>query len=214
MTTGGNNPLPKDIARPEKVESLQPVGGSDQPSTSFQSLMKGDQSAVKGPAVNSPFDLARTGTQSLSAVPSLATIQTQMVHAQTTLGDLNNMLSTQGLKVKPSTKYLLGSKLGDATQQLRTVNAKVGGEPVTTPEPSDSVGPVQKFLGYISAGQANLAAAQKKVGELSQQGDHMNPAEFLLVQVKLNKAQQLLDYSSVLLSKAVDDMKTLFNVQL
>jgi hypothetical protein len=36
----------------------------------------------------------------------------------------------------------------------------------------------------------------------------------LLIQVKMNKAQQALEYSSVLLGKAVEDIKTLFNVQI
>ncbi len=219
MTTGGSNPLPKDIVKPERIEGMMPVGGSDQPreaSTPFKSLMKGGEAAKPGTNVNSPFDLARAGAQPLAAGPTLATIQTQVVHAQSTLGDLSNMLSTQNLKLKPSTKYLLGSKLSDASQQLRTVNAKVGGDPVEAedPEQKSGLGPVQKFLAYVDAGQASLAAAKQKIQDLSAQGDSMNPAELLLVQVKLNHAQQLLDYTSVLLSKAIDDIKMLFNVQL
>jgi len=42
----------------------------------------------------------------------------------------------------------------------------------------------------------------------------MNPGDILLIQVKLAKAKQELEYSSVLLSTAVRDIKTLFNIQL
>jgi hypothetical protein len=210
--------LPKDIAKPERIEGMMPVGGSDQPresGTPFKALMKGPMETGAPPAT-SPFELAKAGAAPLAAGPTLATIQAQVVHAQSSLGDLSNLLSTPHLKIKPSTKYLLGSKLGDAAQQLRTVNAKVGGNPAEEQQQDllTGMGPIQKFLGYVSAGQASLAAARKKIQDLSERSDSLNPAEMLLVQIKLNKAQQLLDYSSVLLSKAVDDMKMLFNVQL
>ena len=45
-------------------------------------------------------------------------------------------------------------------------------------------------------------------------GGSLSPAALLTIQVKLAKAQQELEYSSVLLSKAVDDIKTMFNIQL
>lgn len=210
--------FPKDISKAERIEHLMPVGSSDQPhesSTPFKALMN-ESSASKPTVAASPFDLAKVGAHPLTAGPTIATIQNQLVHAQTTLGDLNNMLSTPRLKIKPSTKYLLGSKLSEATQQLRTVNAKMGGnveEEEGQQLPSGS-GPLQKFLSYINTGQSSLAAARQKIQDLSTRADSLNPAELLLVQIKLNKAQQLLDYSSVLLSKAVDDMKMLFNVQL
>lgn len=209
--------LPKDISKPERIERLMPAGGSDQPreaGTPFKALMQGPE--AKPPGAVSPFELAKAGAQPLAAGPTIATIQSQVVHAQATLGDLSNLLSTPHLKIKPSTKYLLGSKLTEAAQQLRTVNAKVGGNPAEEEEQElpSGLGPIQKFLGYVSAGQASLAAARKKVQDLSERADSLNPAELLLVQIKLNKAQQLIDYSSVLLSKAVDDMKMLFNVQL
>lgn len=210
--------FPKDIAKPERIEGMMPVGGSDQPresGTPFKAFMKGPMETGTPPAT-SPFELAKASAAPLAAGPTMATIHAQVIHAQSSLGDLSNLLSTPHLKIKPSTKYLLGSKLSDATQQLHTVNAKVGGNPVEQ-EPqsvSTGMGPIQKFLGYVSTGQSSLAAARKKIQDLSERADSLNPAELLLVQIKLNKAQQLIDYSSVLLSKAVDDMKMLFNVQL
>ncbi len=221
--TSSNPLLPKDIGKPDRVEPMMPVGGSDQPreaGTPFRALMKSGETPPQTPTATSPFELAKTGAQPVTAGPNLGTIQAQIVHAQTTLGDMNNMLSTPNLKIKPSTKYLLRNKLADATTQLRTVNAKVGGE-TTQDEEQDLAqgkgggGPIQTFLNYVNAGQASLGAAKKKIQDLSEQAaDSLNPAELLLVQIKLNKAQQLLDYSTVLLSKAVDDMKMLFNVQL
>jgi hypothetical protein len=211
--------LPKDITNPERVEPMMPVGASDNPreAGTFQSIMQKQAGVQAKPGqVASPFDLSRGGVPQLATGPNLATVQAQMLHAQTTLGDINNMLSTPNLKVKPSSKYLLRNKLSEAAQQMRTVNAKVGGDQADEEEsdlPAGS-GPVKKFLAYVGGSQAALANAQQRLQSLAAQGDQLNPAEFLFVQIKLNKAQQLLDYSSVLLSKAIDDMKMMFNVQL
>ncbi len=218
-----NGPIiPKDIANPDRIDPMMPVGSSDNPrdAGSFQTLMQKQaempSQAKPGGQLSSPFELAQTGAPHLATGPNLATIQTQVVHAQTTLGDINGMLTTPNLKVKPSSKYILRNKLTEASQHVRTVNAKLGGKEVSEEEseiPAGS-GPIQKFLSYVGGSQAALANAQDRLNALAAKGDQMNPAEFLFVQVKMNKAQQLLDYSSVLLAKAIDDMKQIFGVQL
>ncbi len=217
--TMGNDPLPKDISKPDRIEGMMPVGGSDNPresDESFRSLMQKNTALPKeGQTVKSPFDLAR-GASPLTTGPTIGSIQAQVVHTQTSLGDLANTLTTPNLKLKPSSKYLLRNKLSEASQQLRTVNAKVskGEEQTEEEELPAGTGPIQKLLSYVSTGQASLAAAQQHIQKLAEDGENLSPAELLLVQVKLNKAQQLIEYSSVLVSKAVDDMKQLFNIQL
>ena len=71
-----------------------------------------------------------------------------------------------------------------------------------------------KFLNYIGDGQANLAAAQQQLMNLKGKGDALKPADFLAIQIKLAHAQQEIEYASIMLSKAVDDFKTLMNIQL
>ena len=56
--------------------------------------------------------------------------------------------------------------------------------------------------------------AAKQVRDFSKNGHKMSAGELLLVQVRLQKAQQELDYTSVLLGKALDMVKTIFNVQI
>src|SRR5579871_6561462 len=102
----GTPQLPKDISNPNRIEPMQPVGSSDNPrdAGAFQSLMQKQTAtqAAPGHAVASPFDVARTGIAPLATGPNMATIQAQLLHAQTTLGDINNMLATPKLQVKPS----------------------------------------------------------------------------------------------------------------
>lgn len=211
--------LPKDITNPASVEKMMPVGSSDNPreAGTFQNLLQKQTGQTAKPAqfVNSPFQLA-SGIPQLATGPNLATINAQVLHAQTTIGDINNMLSTPNLKVKPSSKYILRNKLSQASQELRTVNSKVGGEQAKQEEqdlPAGS-GVIQKFLSYVGGSQVALANTQKEIQGLSESGETLEPAKLLFVQIKLSKAQQLLDYSAILLAKAVEDMKQLFSVQL
>ena len=69
-------------------------------------------------------------------------------------------------------------------------------------------------MNYLADGQQQLVSAQRQLQSLKAKGDSLAPADFLLIQVKLNKAQQELDFTSVLLSNAVSGFKTLMNVQL
>jgi len=73
---------------------------------------------------------------------------------------------------------------------------------------------LQRFLSLISDGQNQLEAAQEQLASLQKRGESLSPGDMLLVQIKLNKAQQEIEYSSLLLSKAIDDMKMMMNIQL
>ncbi len=215
----GSPLLPKDVTSSDSVEKMMPIGSSDNPrdAGTFKALLQKqtDQPTKSAQFVNSPFQLA-SGIPQLATGPNLATISNQILHAQTTVGDINNMLSTPNLKVKPSSKYLLRNKLSQASQELHTVNAKVGGPNVNLDEhelPAGS-GVIQKFLSYVGGSQVALASTQKEIQTIAEKGETLDPAKLLFVQIKLNKAQQLLDYSAILLAKAVEDMKQLFSVQL
>lgn len=129
------------------------------------------------------------------------------------LGDMNADLNTKNLKLKQSQRYLLRSKLKNANGYLKAANAKMGVE-VPQTAPATGGGILGKFLDYVSEGQSNLAAAQQQLLNLKGKGDALKPADFLAIQLKLAHAQQEIEYASIMLSKAVDDMKTLMNIQL
>lgn len=161
------------------------------------------------------MELASGTGPKLATGPTLATLHTLAAHAQTTLGDINNMLNTPKLKMKSSSNYLLRNKLGEAAEHLRTVNAKLGGkEQEEEQDLPAGHGPFQQFLAYVGSSQIALKNAQDRLKEISENKESINPAEMLYVQIKMNKAQQLLDYSSVLLAKTIDGMKSLFSIQL
>ncbi len=210
---------PDDVTRLDPTKRIgeeQKTGGTPTPpgGEPFESYM---QKAAQAPAAGgtpsiSPFDLPQAGTP-LAGTPTFDTLLTQVKSAHSMLGDINNQLTTPNLKLKQSSRYLLRNKLGDANKNVKAANAKLGAEIPPPPSPSGG-GIVGKFLDYVSEGQSNLMAAQNQLLSMKDQGTSMNPGDFLAIQLKLAHAQQNIEYASIMLGKAVDDMKTLFNVQI
>lgn len=210
---------PDDISRSEQILPTGPIGqGEKGPAAStpeFASFMKGAPgmpSEATRAGMVSPFDLAH-GQVPVATGPTLDTLMAQVSTAHGTLGDISNQLSYPNLKLKPSAKYVLKNKLTDANENILTANARLGTPAAETP-PVTITGPIGKFLGYVTSGMTQLEGAKQQIQALKDKGENMSPGDLLLVQIKMNKAQQLLDFSSVLLSKAVEDFKMLMQVQL
>ncbi|MBI2811210.1 MAG: hypothetical protein HYX67_10325 [Candidatus Melainabacteria bacterium] len=215
--------LPSDAEATDRIFPSSPVGqgaeklagSSQQP---FSSFMKEGQSsplvnAGKTPMV-SPFDLMQGRPLAQGATPTMDTLVAQVNSTQSTMGDISSQLNTPNLKLKASQKYLLKNKLTDATDSMRSANAKMGANVPEATDPSTFSGPLGKFFAYLSDGQKQMESAKQQLQSIKDKGDSMSPGDFLLVQVKLNKAQQELEFSSVLLSNAVSDLKMLMQVQL
>jgi hypothetical protein len=214
--------LPGDIEDPGRIFPTEAVGAGGKESLSvptqpFSSLMQQAPAspmaaAGKSPLI-SPFALMQ-GQAPVATAPTMATLLTQVNNVQSTLGDINAQLNTPKLKLKASTKYLAKSKLADANDNLRTFNAKIGASTPPEPDPSQFSGPLGRFFAYLNDGQVQMEQAKMQLQNLKDKGTHISPGDFLLIQVKLNKAQQLLEFTSVLLSNAVSDIKQLMQVQL
>ncbi|NGX59410.1 MAG: hypothetical protein KR126chlam3_00561 [Chlamydiae bacterium] len=196
--TEGEPQVPKQTVRP-----FQPYmeGGRPNPLTE----------GGKSPQI-SPFDLSQG--QVPAAGPTFNTIQEQAKAAHATLGDIATQLKTPKLKLKQSTKYLLKNKLSSAKGHIKSASDKLGAPAAQEQEIPKGSGALQKFLGLITDGQNQLDATQQQIADIAAKGQDMRPADMLLVQIKLSKAQQELQYSSMLLGKAIDDLKQLMGIQL
>lgn len=214
---------PKDISKTDQLFPLSPVGAEidavKPAAPGFASLMQQtslpqmDIGSSQKIAQVTPFDLVQ-GKAPLTQTPSATTLLAQVGQAQTTLNNLTNNINYPNLKLKAGQKSLLNSKLFDATDSLRAANAKMGAVPEETSAPTQFKGPLGRFLALLADGQTQLEAAKNQLQNLKNKGEQLSPGDFLLIQVKLNKAQQELDFSSVLLSNAVQDFKLLMQVQL
>ncbi len=214
----------ENIAKTDQLFPLQPIGADSEvvkpAAPGFASLMQQAGTGASSPLADSnklsmvsPFELVQ-GKAPLAQAPTLATIQSQVVQAQTTLGEINTSLNYPNLKIKSGQKYVLNNKLSDAAMSLKAANAKMGADVHNAPNPTQFRGPLGKFLALIADGQAQLESAKNQLQNLKNKGAQLSPGDFLLIQVKMNKAQQELDFSSVLLSNAVQDFKMLMQVQL
>jgi hypothetical protein len=206
---------------PDRIPPLMPVGqdkaagGPVPEGAPFSQFM---EQAAAGPAgtakapLASPFEL--TGRPNMPVQPTLDTLMSQVNNTHSTLGDLNTYLKDPNLKLKQSSKYVVKNKLEDASQHMRNATTRLGVEQKGEQEISPSSGPLAKFINYVTNGQNQMEAAKHQLAAMKDSGDNMRPGDFLLIQTQLNLAQQSLEYSSVVLSKAMDDVKMMMNVQL
>jgi hypothetical protein len=214
----GTPDLP-DVANVDKLSSTAPISTGEERVTMgapFTTYMQGNQAApmtVAGKtALISPFELPQSGVRPATATPTLNTVMTQVNNAQSTLGDLNTHLNTPGLKLKASQKTVLKAKLKDANESFRAANERLGA--AIPDEPRSMPGPFGKFLSYLLDGQNQMESAKAQLQGLKDKGQQLQPGDFLLVQLKLNKGQQELEYSSVMLANLVSAFKTLMQTQL
>lgn len=217
MTSKG--PL-DELPRSSKIDQTARIGEDRHlgvPAQPFSSYMEEAKSSTLGGTaktpLSSPFEIAR-GQTVLPATPTVDTLRTQVVNAQSTLGDVNSYLTNKDLKLKQSSKYLLKNKLQDANTHIHTAANRLGAQVPEETEISSGGGPIERFIGYVTNGQNMLHSAKQRLSDMKAQGDNMKPADFLLIQVQLNLAQQSLEYSSVVLSKAMDNIKQMMNIQL
>ncbi len=213
--------LPADITRPQSIPATPAIESGEEkgamPTQSFASFMQGEKAspmstAGKTPLV-SPFDLAH-GQTPLAQAPTVESLLAQVNSAQGTVNDIQSNMNYPNLKLKSSHKYLMKNKLVDANTNLRAANAKLGAPIPPEPDQTKFGGPLGKFLAFLTDGQAQLTSAQKELQGLKDKGTNITPGDFLLIQVKISKATQELEYTSVLLSNAVQDFKTMMQVQL
>jgi len=214
--------LTDNISGPQKIDPDRSIEQSDQQKqgpTNFDKHMQtpgqtgvNETSATTKPEMT-PEQLMQQSTK-VTANPTADSVTAQMKTSSGTLGDLQSKLNTPNLKLKPHQKHLLRNKLSNANSLISTATEKTGAKTTPLPAGVSRQNPIARFLSYVTNSQQKLAESQQQIQNIAKSGKTMSPGAYLLVQVKLNKAQQELEYSSVVLSKAVDDIKTLFNVQI
>lgn len=164
---------------------------------------------VQGP---SPAQVAQ-GPAAPTAGPSMDSLVSQVSTMQDSMGNLQNQLKTKNLQLSRPQQHLLRNKLSDTSTYLRAANGKLGIETPPMPSPQGG-GAIERFINFISDGENQLNAAKQKIMEMKKNGDKMNPADMLLIQVKMNQAQQEIEYSSTLLSKVITSLTQILNTQL
>jgi hypothetical protein len=206
----------------DQIFSSQPVkpGPIPQaPGTGFQGYMSGaPQAPAKGfapPQGPGAVGGMQSSFAASGAAPSLDVLVAQVGTSQDSLANVRNQLKTKGLEsqLSRSRSHLLRNKFSDASTYFRAANARLGAE--TPPMPSQAgARPLERFINYVADGESQLFAAKQKILDMKDVGDQLRPADFMLIQIKLSQAQQELEYSSTLLGKMIDSIKTTLNIAL
>ncbi len=220
MTVPANPPPPFSPDKsPDRITPAKPLEtdvtshphAEGQPFSSYMEKNAPSSSSAAGAKAPTPLELSRP--MGGSNPPTYHTLLTQAKTSRDTLGVVETHLQSPNLRLKRSQAHLLKSKLSDAHQHGKEAAAALGLE--LPPEgASDQPGTLGRFLAYVNGGQDQFAAIQKKLKDLSASGEQINPADMMLLQVKLGMAQQEIEYSATLLSKIVSSITQLMNIQL
>lgn len=163
----------------------------------------------------SPMDLAQQHV--LPKTPTPESLRTQAQDAQNGLKGIEQQL--QKLQKHPlsnSQNYYLKQKLGKANNYLAGAlkNMNIPVPPEANESTKGVAGPLGFFLNMLTTGQNRIQSTQDWLSKVSKTGHDLSPTTMLQVQLKLNKAQQEIEFSSMMLSKTVDSIKMLMNIQL
>ncbi len=209
---------------PDRTDAITPgepltPGRPSAPTTpqggGFESKMEGSgtppQGGATAPQGPSPAQVPQ-GPPGAQGAPSINSVASQVGSTQDSMGNLKNKLNTKDLRLTNSQKHLLRNKLSNTSTYLRAVNTKLGVEP--PPMPPHTGGPIEKFISFVSDGENQLDAAKSKLMDISAKGTNLKPADMMLLQIKMNQAQQEIEYSSTLLSKVISSLTQILNTQL
>ena len=222
--------IPGDLGQAIRTVASS-TGTNPQPSGDSQAfssyMQKSPGASAASGAKPSPIDLAQAAQKPPITPQSLLSQVNLMQKAMT---ELQGHMMQPHLKLKSSQKYLLKNKLSSINSGMLAVNAKIEGtldKDGSEKEHSRDVeaseggksgkkisGPMGQFLHYMTDGVKQLEDVKRELASVGDKGKALGPGDFLFIQVKLAKAQQEMEFSSALLTKASEGMKTIMNIQL
>ncbi len=217
------NPLPPNVDGEQAIQSAtQNIG--QQAAPGFDARMQGQPNAAQmnqstqaqGP---SPLDLSNTS--GVRGTPTFDSLTNQARNAQDNLGQVAQQTKTVGkymndnpnLKMTRPQTQLLKRHLQDTNENINKAANAVGANPSAL-EPGSSSNTIARFLTWVGQGQDTLTSVQGKLQELSKSPESLNPADMMLAQVKMNQAQNEIQFSTMLLSKVIDSFKQILQTQL
>lgn len=130
------------------------------------------------------------------------------------LEEVKKKLATPNLEISKSTQALLENKISHIDENLRVALSKAGLEYESYVAPaSQTASPVERFLGFLTHGQASLASLSNEVEKMHLTKEELSPVNMLRIQMKVGYINQEVEFFTAVLSKALDSTKTIMNVQ-
>lgn len=156
-------------------------------------------------------DLNRKVEQVKKVQPTDIVAQAQDVIAR--MSEIKEQLALPDQSIKPAYRNLLKNKLTHIDENLKIALSAAGIESVPPPTKAATNNPIDRFLGFLTDGQAQLSTIAKEVETMHLNKNNINAASMLAVQIKVGFIQQELEFFSSVLNKALESTKTIMNVQ-
>lgn len=137
--------------------------------------------------------------------------QSEDVIAQ--IDELKHKLETPNLEIKTSVQNVLRSKIQHIDNSLKIALSKAGLEYTPPERPTSLQTPVERFLGLLTHSQNSLETLAGDVQAMYGGRKEFNPANMLLIQIKVAQVQQEIELFTSMLNKALESTKTIMNVQ-
>ena len=218
--TNPTNPIPnvdgKMGVSPAAESVQQPSGfGAMMNEQNKAQSMQGSagSAAASGP---SPMDITRPPGVN-TAAPSYQSlldqtkgVQDGLSKAQSTEKGLNNAAFKDPKALTGYQKSLIKGHLKDASNHINQAAEQVG----VAGSPASGSGTIAHFLAWVGQGQDTMVSVQGKLQEMAKNPDSLNPADMLLVQTKMNQAQNEIQFSTTLMGKVIESFKTILQTQL
>jgi hypothetical protein len=129
------------------------------------------------------------------------------------LETIKTKLKTPELEIKPATQTMLQNKLSHIDENLRVALSKAGVEYTPPVQQDKTVNPVERFLGFVTHGQSQLALLGEEINQMHLNNKEISPANMLRIQMKVGYISQEIEFFTAVLNKALESTKTIMNVQ-
>ena len=167
-----------------------------------------------------------SNTHQANTTYNQATYENLVVQTKQALEKIESIkktLETPDITIKASVQNLLQNKLSHIDDSLKIALTKVGAEynvneakslsEAKEVSGSERVNPIERFLGFVTDGQYQLAHLGEQLQVMGVTGKELSPTNMLAVQVKMGWIQQELELFSNLLNKSLESIKTIMNIQ-
>lgn len=215
-----------DEAAMDKVEPTQQPSSTKVPdSEQFTTLMQQEQASLRAARPEGKASLMDTvRDMNFNSSQSTGKVSTQSLLAQTEqviskIDSIKETLETPNASIKsPTHVKLLENKLSHIDESLKIALSKAGLE--LTPDAGqpkvplvDQKNPIERFLGLLTDGQWQLDKLGQELTVMGSQNKEISPVNMMAIQIKVGQIGQELQLFYSLLSKGLESVKTIMNIQ-
>lgn len=124
-------------------------------------------------------------------------------------------VQNRGANLSPDMQTRLNDKLSHIDESLRIALSKVGieSDPTAAAAGPQRANPIKHFLNLLTDGQGALDRLGGELSTMAANNKEISPASMLAIQVKMGQVTQQIELFTSLLSKGLESIKTIMNVQ-